>query len=177
MDSHYLMTGKVHVSRKPCLITTVLGSCISICLFDETTGIGGMNHFKAPYWEERYPRTTTFGDIALSSLINKMQREGSRIEHMKAIVVGGGEVIKTPLGMPSIGEINIKAAFELLARVRIRIVSEDVGGAMGRRVMFETHTGKVTLKPINSLAESVEMMKIRNRQLSLKASVQSALRQ
>jgi chemotaxis protein CheD len=29
-------------------VSTLLGSCVSACLFDEQAGVGGMNHFILP---------------------------------------------------------------------------------------------------------------------------------
>jgi chemotaxis protein CheD len=39
--------GEFHVSPTD-IIATVLGSCISVCIKDFKTGLGGMNHFMLP---------------------------------------------------------------------------------------------------------------------------------
>ncbi|MEC8196132.1 MAG: hypothetical protein VX228_07415, partial [Pseudomonadota bacterium] len=44
-----LLQGDVEVSQNQDIVmTTILGSCVAACMWDETAGIGGMNHFLLP---------------------------------------------------------------------------------------------------------------------------------
>ena len=41
-----VIQGETRVSQdKEIVLTTVLGSCISACLYDPIAGVGGLNHF------------------------------------------------------------------------------------------------------------------------------------
>jgi len=43
-----LWAGDIFVSEKQIRMTTVLGSCVSVCLFDRLRCFGGMNHYLLP---------------------------------------------------------------------------------------------------------------------------------
>ena len=43
-----ILAGEYYVTHCEEMITTVLGSCISVCIRDKAIHIGGMNHFMLP---------------------------------------------------------------------------------------------------------------------------------
>ena len=45
----YLHAGHMVMSREPCRVTTVLGSCVAVGLWDPSSGVGGVNHFLLPH--------------------------------------------------------------------------------------------------------------------------------
>jgi len=44
----FLHAGQISVATEPTEITTILGSCVAICLWDPGSGVGGMNHYMLP---------------------------------------------------------------------------------------------------------------------------------
>ena len=46
--NYFLEPGYMFVSVKPAAISTVLGSCVAVCLYDRKHKIGGMNQFQFP---------------------------------------------------------------------------------------------------------------------------------
>ena len=58
------------------LLTTVLGSCVAVCLHDGNVGVGGMNHFlladPAPLAEEESHLLNRYGLHSMELLINGM---------------------------------------------------------------------------------------------------------
>ncbi|MDL2227234.1 chemotaxis protein CheD, partial [Deltaproteobacteria bacterium OttesenSCG-928-M10] len=95
-----------------------------------------------------YPKTKTFGQpthhyatISIPALIKKLQQQGSRLEDMEAQIFGGGELMGAFMG-GNIGEKNVKMARKILKKNGIRVVSEDVGGLKGRRLIFHTGTNE-----------------------------------
>lgn len=138
----FLKPSELVVCQFPTLITTVLGTCISVCLFDPTTKIGGMNHYMLPFWEGKEGLLLKYGDVAISALIDKMVAEGAVRNNIVAKVFGGLE------GMNSIfrvGQKNIEVAVKLLAKQRIRIKEMEVGGSKGRKIRFSSWNHQVTV--------------------------------
>lgn len=139
MQKYYLQPGYIFVSTQPYHIHTVLGSCISVCLWDCVQKYGGMNHFiyARPFDGKRNAR---FGTVSTQHLLNLMYENGSLARDLRAHVVGGGYSV---FSGPSIGEENRSAAEEILDRNGIQIVTRDTGGQTGRKVLFDNYTGEI----------------------------------
>lgn len=125
--------------REPHEITTILGSCVAICLYDPVTRTGGMNHYMLPLWNGDGLPTPKFGNVALDHLRKRMRALGVPSERMVAKVFGGGNVIGE-IGV-KIGDRNAEIAMVLLEQAGIPVVAQDVGGARARKVIFNTGTG------------------------------------
>jgi chemotaxis protein CheD len=147
-EQYYLYPSALVASHKPYKVITVLGSCVSVCLWDPTTSIGGMNHFMLPLWNGEGFASPKYGNIAIEKLIEKMVHLGCKKKNLKAKVFGGGEVIGTSTSNFRIGERNAQLAMELLEEHRIPVVAKSVGGKNGRKLMFMTSTGEVFQKII-----------------------------
>ncbi|OFX21205.1 MAG: chemotaxis protein CheD [Bacteroidetes bacterium GWA2_31_9] len=151
-DLHYLYPGALHVSKEPIFITTVLGSCVSICLWDPILKYGGMNHFMLPFWNGKGLASPKYGNIAVEKLVEKMLDLGCKKVNLKAKVFGGGDVINNDSNMFHIGERNIELAKDMLLDLSIPILSSSLGGRNGRKIIFQTDNGVVNHKLIqNSL--------------------------
>jgi len=138
---YHLEPGGVFACGEPAMVSAVLGTCVAVCLHDRRLKIGGMNHFL-------YPKTSAFGrptqqyaTVSIPALIKMLQKQGSRIEDMEAQIFGGGELLGAVSG-GNIGYKNVKMARKLLKKNGIRVVSEDVGGLKGRRLIFHTGTNE-----------------------------------
>ncbi len=142
--------GARYASAKPVLISTLLGSCIAACLYDEAAAVAGLNHFllAAPRYARSMPITHTdagrYGINAMELLINDMVHLGASRKRLKAKVFGGASVIGTPRdNFLCVSEVNQRFIREYLATEAIPLVSEDLGGDRGRLVYFHTDTFKV----------------------------------
>lgn len=140
----FVHSGEVLFSKRPAVFTTVLGSCISVCLWDRHNKWGGMNHFVHASSAVNPPRDATYGTIAVADLINRFLVAGSRLSDLNARVVGGGHVLQA-VSM-RMGDKNIREALEQLAIWSIPIVHRDTGRCLTRRVEFHTATGKVCVE-------------------------------
>ncbi len=123
-------------------MSTVLGSCVSVCLFDASLGIGGMNHYLVP----RGGKSAIHGDWATAELIRQMCALGSAPRQMKAKIFGGGSPLRLANEEFAVGRGNVEVAREILAAERIAIVAEKVEHSGGLRLFFESWTGTVWLK-------------------------------
>jgi chemotaxis protein CheD len=143
--------GELYASKRNLLIVTVLGSCVSVCLRDPVTRIGGMNHFMLPEHtgnETLVSEPARYGAHAMEILINNLLSIGARRERLEAKVFGAGRVLP---GMSDVGARNAVFALEYLERERIPVKARDVGGERARKVYFFVETGRVLVKQINHL--------------------------
>lgn len=128
----------------------MLGSCVSVCLWDPVRGLGGINHFVAPYWDGKSTPSNRYGDIAIDALVNKMLTGGSRRSHLRAKVFGGGGVLRFAEEPGRLGKDNVEAAMDALSKCRIRVAASDTGLAFGRKLLFSTLDGSAFVKKIKS---------------------------
>lgn|SRR5574344_1518201 len=149
--------GEFCTTPGPELISTVLGSCVSIALFDAKNGIGGMNHFMlAKDTKENNSRAHEslmgkFGEYAVDLLLDDMTKKGAEYKNLTAKIFGGSNVFDLPPSAGSqVGDVNIQFAFDYLARKNIPVVSSDTGGVSPRKIFFDPHSSKVWLKRINA---------------------------
>lgn len=140
---HFLYPGTLFVHRQEHLVTTVLGSCISVCMHDRERGVGGINHYLLAFWNGEGLPTPRYGTVAIERLLQKMLEHGARRENVTAKFFGGATIIRSSQGMLSVGERNIMLADELMEELGIRVICSDVGGTQGRKIIFNTRTGVV----------------------------------
>jgi chemotaxis protein CheD len=142
-DAVKVLPGEYYVSNDEVMITTVLGSCISACIWDSRARAGGMNHFMLPDGDG--DGGGRYGSYAMELLINQMLKIGARRETMQAKVFGGAQVMAGFTSM-NVGERNTKFVLEYLATERIPIVSQDVLDIHPRKVCFFPVNGKALVK-------------------------------
>jgi chemotaxis protein CheD len=150
-QKYFLKPGFIYVSTKPTMISTVVGSCIAVCVFDRKQKIGGMNHFQFPIIRNSKQSTARYGNVAVSALINLMINEGSKSEHLEAQILGGA--YNPEVSGKDIGRKNIQTAKKVLKEKKIHIVSEDVGGEKGRKIIFNTNTNEVAVVKVDKIRQ------------------------
>ncbi len=147
-----IIVGEVCASNQPIWISTVLGSCVATCLYDEVAGVGGMNHFMLPESRGNPRACASFGVHAMEMLINEIMRYGGDRRRLKAKFFGGGAVVRSQAKNWNIGEQNVEFTRTFLNTERISVVAEHVGGTCGMRVQFHTRSAKVLVRPIDHQA-------------------------
>lgn len=141
--------GGLHVSRDAVVMDTVLGSCISSCLYDPVLGIGGMNHFMLPDGiDPNNPTSARYGVNAMELLISEIMKQGGHRRRFRAKVFGGGHVLRIRESLDGIPQQNIDFVRRFLNEEQIPIMSEDVGGYQARRVLFNPASGKAYVKQL-----------------------------
>jgi len=147
--NYFLEPGFIFLAAKPTIISTVLGSCVAVCIYDRKRKVGGMNHFRLPFIDDKGKTTSLYGNVATLALIRMMLYELSKTKHLEAQLFGGAYNPK--LSSIDIGHENILLARKVLANKMVPIVSEDVGGQMGRKIVFNTHTNEVGVIKVEKL--------------------------
>ncbi len=163
-----LHPGEYRVTRDPITISTLLGSCVSVCLYDPVHRIMGMNHFLLAH--RRYARELPvlaseagrYGIHAMELLVNGLLRQGAERRHLKAKAFGGGNVLgRACAGAEAdhflcVGSVNVRFVQEFLGQDRIPLVASDLGGNVGRQIHFVGTDYSVYMKKIpSSLSEAV----------------------
>jgi chemotaxis protein CheD len=138
--------GGVFASREPAVVRTVLGSCVSACLFDPLTNVGGMNHFMLPEGEQDADLPTRYGINAMEVLINEVMKKGGERRRLRAKVFGGGHVLNIQSVGMAVPERNARFVKDFLATEKIPILSQRLGGTNPLQVHFFTHVGKVLIR-------------------------------
>ena len=154
-----ILPGEFYVTREQEMIVTVLGSCISACVRDPETGVGGMNHFMLPVsqneshgtWGGGEPGkdyTMRYGDFAMKRLINEIIKNGGRRENLEVKIIGGGRILAQ---MTDVGSRNIDFAHQFIRDTGLRLANEDTGGIYPRKVYYFPQEGKVRVKKLRTL--------------------------
>ncbi len=124
-----ILPGEYYVTTENELVTTVLGSCISACIRDRVSGIGGMNHFMLPETNKQklaagaehvIGNATRYGNYAMEHLINVILANGGKRKNLEVKVFGGGKII------PSLGDVglnNINFVLEYIDAEALKLVS------------------------------------------------------
>ncbi len=149
-NKHFLYPSCLFVSKQPFEVKTILGSCVSVCLWDKALGYGGINHYLLPFWNGNSLPSPKYGNIAIQKLIEKMLSMGCQHRNLIAKVFGGSNQFSHDGKTMNIGLQNILLAKETLKEEKIPLISEHTGGKNGRMIVFYTATGEILLKSITS---------------------------
>jgi chemotaxis protein CheD len=140
-------------------ITTLLGSCVAVCLYDQKSRLAGMNHFLLP------TRTSSVsddddvilaGDYSMEVLLNTMLSKGASKQRIIAKAFGGGTIVTSIL--MAIGERNSQFAKEWLEREGIPLMAQDFGGPWSRKVIFTPESGDAFCRRLPITQPGIETM-------------------
>ncbi|TWC37799.1 CheD activator of MCP protein methylation [Pseudomonas sp. SJZ079] len=152
-----ILPGEYYVTSRDILIVTVLGSCVSVCLRDRVSGIGGMNHFMLPGNNNEalspVSASARYGVYAMELLVNHLLKLGARRQNFEAKVFGGGAVLRG-LTINNVGQRNADFVLDYLHTEGIQIVSQDLLDVYPRKVYFFPASGRVLVKKLKSLHNS-----------------------
>lgn len=146
--SVYLYPGELFATSAPSVISTVLGSCVCVCLTDSVTKSGGANHFLLPHWTRGDGSSCRFGRTAMDALVARMLALGCKKGTLAARVFGGASLFEGSRDRISIGQQNVEVATHFLEDEGIPILVREVGGARGRKLVFHTETGDVFVRTL-----------------------------
>ena len=173
-DSHYIDRqfnlpaakigpGEVYATQRNMVIVTVLGSCVSACVRDPQTHVGGMNHFMLPHHEGEpdgpLSESARYGAYAMEVLVNHLLSLGARRERLEAKIFGAGRIVP---GMSDVGAKNARFAIEYLERERIPVLAQDLGRVEASKVYFFPRTGRVLVKRLKTLSNDTVLIRERN---------------
>ncbi len=134
------------------MFSTVLGSCVSACLYDPVARIGGMNHFLLPGSDE-HDQVGRYGMYAMELVINEMLKRGAQKSRLGAKVFGGARVMKSLTSL-DIGSRNADFIERYLDDEDIPIIASDLRSTHPRKVIFFPATGQALVRSVGSSIDS-----------------------
>lgn len=140
--------GEFYIARSNMVLTTVLGSCISACIYDPQAGYGGMNHFMLPasHSNADMGRSLRYGLFAMEQLINELMKHGCSRERMQVKLAGGGEMMR---GYSSVGQQNINFIMQYIQDEGLNLLADDLGGDRARRVAYFPIEGRMLVNKLD----------------------------
>lgn len=136
----HIIQGSFVVSADPNeMLVTILGSCVSACLYDSVIGIGGMNHFLLGHDPSKNSQDLKYGIHSMELLINELLKRGADRNRIHAKLFGGAQMRDIGFG---IGRKNIEFAVDFLQNEGIALKGQSLGGTSARRIRFWPANGR-----------------------------------
>ncbi len=157
----YIKPGEACYSKNPIVVSTVLGSCISITMFSRNIKYAGISHCQLPYCKDCNSDCTNckdpykYVDCTIKVMIKKFEKMQIQRKDIEVKIFGGADVLKTnspDKRMSTVGKQNIQMAIETLSKLNMTATVTDVGGQSGRKLFFLTKTGEIYLNRLNTNA-------------------------
>jgi len=144
---HIVHKGQLSLGCDETALLGICGSSVVVCLWDRDTLTGGMCNYQYPSTHNKELAKACYGNVALLTMLKKMGYEKS-VSHFEAHIIGAADDGKGTLNLE-----NITIAYRVLASYGIPVVSEDIGGTKGRKVIFDIKTGHVAVVKVHKLRE------------------------
>lgn len=145
----YVPPGRLLAVRDGQSLTTIVSTGAVVCVWDSTTGVGGMAHFLLPE-SGCAPPALRFGDVALRSLLDELGKLGAPAKRLRARVFGGSAPPIATTGA-HLGDRNIEAAHSFLKSQLVPVLEKQAGGSGARKVVFAPGTGQATVTRVGAM--------------------------
>ena len=142
-------------------LSTLLGSCVAVCLFDPWSGVGGLNHFMLPNIRRSSSApvdSLLSGAVAMEALLNALLQKGASKAHLQAKAFGGGTIFDTTGTSMDIGLRNATFAKEWLQREGIPLLAADLLGPWSRKLLFLPGSGEAFCRRMVSSMATAEVI-------------------
>jgi chemotaxis protein CheD len=157
-----LFPGDLRITRKPLILKTLLGSCVSLCLYDLSSGWCGMNHYLLPQKRRSGEMSSSeapsalesgrYGDLSSGALLDGLLRRGVRKNMIRAKAFGGAKLLNVGDQLITqnldVAQQNVRFVSAFLENERIPVESFDLGGVFGRVIFFNTADFSVLVRKI-----------------------------
>lgn len=157
-----IMPGEYYATMRDMLIVTVLGSCVSACIRDRVSGVGGMNHFMLPGNDEHdlLSSSARYGVYAMEILVNHLLKFGAQRRNLEAKIFGGGKVLRG-FTTKTVGESNVEFVQRYLQNEGIQITASDLLDIYPRKVYFFPQTGRVLVRKLKTVHNNTILLRER----------------
>ena len=159
------------MTKREMLIVTVLGSCVSACIRDKVSGIGGMNHFMLPGdgSQDLISSSARYGAYAMEILINHLLKLGALRKNLEAKVFGGGKVLRG-FTTRTVGESNAEFVMHYLQNEGINVTASDLLDIYPRKVYFFPATGRALVRKLKTVHNNTIVARERDYESRLRVS-------
>jgi chemotaxis protein CheD len=149
----YLKPGELIFCEHETLVTTVLGSCISVTMFHPKSRIGAICHALLPQ-EKAKGEAFRYVDTSILNMLERFAGYGISRTRIEVKLFGGAEMLiasRNSNRSVTVGSKNIEIALQVIKTEQLRLVASDFGGTQGRKIYFHTHTGEIFLKRLGAI--------------------------
>jgi len=159
LPSIYLHPGELVICKEPTRVITVLGSCVSVIMYNRRLKFGAICHGTMPRCKDIQRCTEPcidafkFMDCAIQHMLVGFREFGIRNKDIEVKIFGGADTLMSR-SSNTIGSQNIKVTLDTLGREKLGVMGADVGDNFGRKLIFLTHTGDVYLKRLKKATYS-----------------------
>lgn len=155
----YLKPGEIYLAEKPTLVITVLGSCVSVTMFHRPSRVGAICHGLLPQCKSgelchgHCVEEFKYVDCSIQQMVDRFVAQGIPQSEIEVKLFGGADMLtyKGDHDRETVGRQNVITSSKAIERERLNLVSSDVGGEFGRKILFYTHTGEVLLKRLKKI--------------------------
>lgn len=151
VNDYYLKPGHILLNQQDTIVKTTLGNSVAVVIYDKLNRIGGMTHFIKPATRNRRNATAQYGNVAVGALCRMIKNLGAKSENLVAQIIGGAT--NSRVKDKGLGRKNVEAAREILFRFGIPVISEDIGGLLGRKVMYHSGTNELVVYKVDRVRE------------------------
>jgi chemotaxis protein CheD len=164
LESIYLKPGELYFGENPVVVSTILGSCVSVTMFHPFSRIGAICHGLLPHCGEKKSCDGAcllgfkYVDCSIEKMIDKFDALGVRRGDIEVKIFGGADMFgvrSVDTRCKSVGMENVKAAKTIIEKEGLRVAAFDTRGHRGRKILFLPHTGDVFLKRLRA-AEALD---------------------
>jgi chemotaxis protein CheD len=146
-ETVYLRPAEAYVDDRPALVSTILGSCVAVTMFHRATMRGRMCHAVLPTNPSPGQGDTfRYVDSSITYMMEDLLFKGIERTEIEVKLFGGAKAIDRDDRGTTVGELNIERALQVIRKERLTLFASDVGGRAGRKIVFDTRSGKVLLK-------------------------------
>lgn len=170
----YLKPAEMHIADSPSIVKTVLGSCVSITMFNRRLKVGAICHGMLPHCRRKAgcrdecAEGFKYVDYSIRQMLERFRSMGIGHREIEVKLFGGADMFATDAGeRETVGVQNTKTALRIFEKERLTLRTSDTGGSQGRKLFFYTHTGEVFLKRLGSERElTADVIKAENQMRS-----------
>lgn len=156
----YLKPAELCITDKPSIVRTVLGSCLAVTMFNHRLGVSAICHALLPEPDPKEPRSNNFSErlkyvnSVIPEMLSRMRDYGITPNEIEVKIFGGANMLNSQIEQQNknqpVGKLNVKTALKVIEAEGLRVSVSDVGGTLGRKIFFYTHSGEVLLKRLKS---------------------------
>jgi chemotaxis protein CheD len=153
----FLQPGEIHFSETSAQVTTILGSCLAVTMWEPNLKIGAICHALLPSCpnsekcSRECPDQFKYVECTIAWMIEKFQERAIKRSTIECKVFGGGDMFPPSVEDEkrlSVGKQNVKMALRILKMEGLRVVAQDLEGTIGRKIIFNSENGQVLMKRI-----------------------------
>lgn len=131
------------------LVTSGLGSCVAVAVYDEEQSLGGLLHAMLPEAPATADKPAKYVDTGLDAMLAALESEGAQRDSLSAKLVGGSSMLDISVG-DAVGERNVEAAISELEAAAVPTAATETGGSIGRSVSFAPASGELTIEKVDA---------------------------